>query len=361
MKQVMGKMMVFIAGVLMLTTGCNTVKNANNKQKGAVIGAGSGAVIGGVIGNNVGKGNNTALGAIIGAAVGGVAGGAGDEHAGGFAGSRVGCTQFRLGGVEDGVPAAELDRQVDDRNDHCQVNQKILHNGDQGRSPQARRIGVSGQDHERDDQRQVRQQNVLRTAQSQHSEHSLDADQLQRDVRHGRDDAGDGDGKGQGPAAIAAANEVGRRDEPMSMRDGPQPAHQEEYDWVQNDCVRHREEAGHGPGGPHRSGNGHKGIGRIQVTPEKEPGHPGPKPAAAEAPLIEAVQPRFLAPAPPRGNKPQNGHQDEKKNHNSECHDVNGPVRSGQGKGHPAHRSSPGLVRPRTDSRLRRSSLITSQ
>jgi len=75
MKQVMGKMMVFIAGVLLLTTGCNTVKNANNKQKGAVIGAGSGAVIGGVIGNNVGKENNTALGAIIGAAVGGVAGG----------------------------------------------------------------------------------------------------------------------------------------------------------------------------------------------------------------------------------------------------------------------------------------------
>jgi outer membrane protein OmpA-like peptidoglycan-associated protein len=75
MKQVFGKTAVLIAGVMILCASCSTVKNANNKQKGAVIGAGSGAVIGGVIGNNVGNGKNTALGAIIGAAVGGVAGG----------------------------------------------------------------------------------------------------------------------------------------------------------------------------------------------------------------------------------------------------------------------------------------------
>lgn len=75
MKQLFGKVVFFIAGAMMVFTSCNTVKNANNKQKGAVIGATGGAVIGGVIGNNVGKGNNTALGAIIGAAVGGVAGG----------------------------------------------------------------------------------------------------------------------------------------------------------------------------------------------------------------------------------------------------------------------------------------------
>ena len=75
MKKLFGKTALFMAGVMIFFGSCNTVKNANNKQKGAVIGAGSGAVIGGVIGNNVGKGNNTALGAIIGAAVGGVAGG----------------------------------------------------------------------------------------------------------------------------------------------------------------------------------------------------------------------------------------------------------------------------------------------
>jgi outer membrane protein OmpA-like peptidoglycan-associated protein len=56
-------------------TACDSVKNANNTQKGVGIGAASGAVIGGILGNNLGKGGNTALGAIIGGVVGGAAGG----------------------------------------------------------------------------------------------------------------------------------------------------------------------------------------------------------------------------------------------------------------------------------------------
>lgn len=75
MKKVFGKTVVFIAGAMILCAGCSTTQKANNKQKGAVIGAGSGAVLGGIIGNNAGNGKNTALGAIIGAAVGGVVGG----------------------------------------------------------------------------------------------------------------------------------------------------------------------------------------------------------------------------------------------------------------------------------------------
>jgi len=78
---------------------CSAVKNANHKQKGAVVGATSGAVIGGVLGNNVGKGNNTALGAIIGAAVGGVAGG--------FIGDRMDRQAER---IEEEIPGAEVTR-----------------------------------------------------------------------------------------------------------------------------------------------------------------------------------------------------------------------------------------------------------
>ncbi len=52
-----------------LFTGCNSVKNANNTQKGAGIGAGAGALIGAIIGNNSKIG--TAGGALIGAAIGG--------------------------------------------------------------------------------------------------------------------------------------------------------------------------------------------------------------------------------------------------------------------------------------------------
>ncbi|MEM9000814.1 MAG: OmpA family protein [Bacteroidota bacterium] len=81
-----------------LLLGCDTVKNANNAQKGGAIGAAGGAVIGGVIGNNVGKGN-TALGAIIGAVVGGAAGG--------YIGSRMDRQAER---IEEEIPGAEVTR-----------------------------------------------------------------------------------------------------------------------------------------------------------------------------------------------------------------------------------------------------------
>ena len=60
-----------VALVLSGTLGLSACASMNNKEKGAVIGAGGGAAIGAVIGNQVGS---TAKGAIIGAAVGGAAG-----------------------------------------------------------------------------------------------------------------------------------------------------------------------------------------------------------------------------------------------------------------------------------------------
>ena len=56
-----------VVGVSMLTS-CASL---NNKERGAIIGAGAGAAVGGVVGNATG---NTARGAIIGAVVGGAAG-----------------------------------------------------------------------------------------------------------------------------------------------------------------------------------------------------------------------------------------------------------------------------------------------
>lgn len=55
-----------------LFTGCSSLQNANNTQKGAGIGVATGALIGGLIGASSG---NAAWGAAIGGAVGGVAGG----------------------------------------------------------------------------------------------------------------------------------------------------------------------------------------------------------------------------------------------------------------------------------------------
>ncbi len=66
---------VSLAFTIVLALGsCEATKNANNKQKGAVIGAAGGAVLGAIIGNNVGKGGNGELGAVIGGVVGGTVG-----------------------------------------------------------------------------------------------------------------------------------------------------------------------------------------------------------------------------------------------------------------------------------------------
>ena len=78
--------------------GCDAVRNANNQQKGAVIGTAGGAVIGGVVGNNVGEGNS-ALGAIIGGVVGGAAGS--------YIGDRMDKQAQR---IEQEIPGAEVER-----------------------------------------------------------------------------------------------------------------------------------------------------------------------------------------------------------------------------------------------------------
>ncbi|WP_299225242.1 OmpA family protein [uncultured Psychroserpens sp.] len=65
----------FMAIIITISlTNCKAVQNSNNKQKGAVIGAAGGAILGAIIGNNVGKGGNGELGAVIGGVVGGAAG-----------------------------------------------------------------------------------------------------------------------------------------------------------------------------------------------------------------------------------------------------------------------------------------------
>src|SRR6187551_1222853 len=59
---------LLVTALLLTLTSC---KNMNNTTKGGVIGAGTGAAIGGIIGHHSG---NTAVGAIIGAAAGGATG-----------------------------------------------------------------------------------------------------------------------------------------------------------------------------------------------------------------------------------------------------------------------------------------------
>jgi len=81
---------------------CKSVKNANNKQKGGVIGATGGAILGAIIGNNVGKGGNGELGAVIGGVIGG--------GAGVLIGNKM---DKQAQKIEEEIPGAQVER-VDD-------------------------------------------------------------------------------------------------------------------------------------------------------------------------------------------------------------------------------------------------------
>ena len=97
MKTTINRMFAVLFAATLLF-GCEATKNANNKQKGAVIGSTGGAVIGGVVGNNTGDGN-TALGAIIGGVVGGAAGA--------IIGNRM---DEQAKEIEQEIPGAEVER-----------------------------------------------------------------------------------------------------------------------------------------------------------------------------------------------------------------------------------------------------------
>ncbi|WP_298340498.1 OmpA family protein [uncultured Algibacter sp.] len=76
MKTYIKKTSTFFLSLLLIVSlfNCKAIQNANNKQKGVVIGTTGGAILGAIIGNNVGKGGNGELGAVIGGVIGGTAG-----------------------------------------------------------------------------------------------------------------------------------------------------------------------------------------------------------------------------------------------------------------------------------------------
>ena len=69
MKKITISVLVFVFTIGSIFTSCESIKNTNNAQRGAGIGAVGGAVIGGILGNNLGKGGNGAMGAVLGGVV----------------------------------------------------------------------------------------------------------------------------------------------------------------------------------------------------------------------------------------------------------------------------------------------------
>ncbi len=75
MKKITIYLLITTFGLSSFFASCDAVKNTNNTQRGAGIGAVAGGVLGAVLGNNLGHGGNGALGAVLGGVLGGVAGG----------------------------------------------------------------------------------------------------------------------------------------------------------------------------------------------------------------------------------------------------------------------------------------------
>lgn len=101
MKTLLNKIgLIFLTLVLTASlTNCKAVQNANNKQKGAVIGATGGAILGAILGNNLGKGGNGELGAVIGGVIGG--------GAGVLIGSKM---DKQAQKIEEEIPGAQVER-----------------------------------------------------------------------------------------------------------------------------------------------------------------------------------------------------------------------------------------------------------
>lgn len=104
MKININKTCIILLTIMLFTgfTNCKSVENANNKQKGAVIGATGGAILGAIIGNNMGKGGNGELGAVIGGVIGG--------GAGVLIGNKM---DKQAQKIEEEIPGAQVER-VDD-------------------------------------------------------------------------------------------------------------------------------------------------------------------------------------------------------------------------------------------------------
>ena len=212
---------------------------------------------------------------------------------------------LRRHGGEDLAEAAELHGNDDDGDERGDVDQDVLDDGDRCRRAQTARIGEGGQYHEGNEQRQIGRKSGAGNA--ERADHDLDADQLQGDVGHGRDDAGDGDRQRQPAIAEAPAHEITRRDVAVLVADVPEAPKDQEQEGIDDDGVGHGEERDRA-GAERERGNRDEGVGGVQIAADQEPGDDGAEAPAAQAPFMQQIQ---IALAPVGGGEAQPGDEAE--------------------------------------------------
>jgi hypothetical protein len=181
---------------------------------------------------------------------------------------------------------------------------------------QAAGIGEGGQDHEGNDQRQIGHDPRARDAES--ADHDLDADELKRDVRHGRDDAGDGHRQRQPAIAEMAAHEITRRDVAVLVADAPHAREHQKQDRIDHDGVWHCKEGNRTRAeGKRRHRN--EGVRGIEIAADQKPGDDGAEAPAAEPPFVQQVE---ITSAPIGCRKAQPGNESEEQHEDGKCNPV---------------------------------------
>ena len=153
---------------------------------------------------------------------------------------------------------------------------------------------------------------------AERADHHLHADKLERDIRHGRQDARERHGEREEPAVETLAHVIGGRHMAALARNRPQPREDQIEDRVDHDRIGHGKEA-HGPCPEDQSRHGNERVGRVEIAAEQEPGDHGPEAAAAEPPFMQQVE---VGLAPARRDEPHPGDEQEQRHEDGRCGEI---------------------------------------
>ena len=213
--------------------------------------------------------------------------------------------------------SAKLHRHHDHGGERRDVDQNIFDDSNRSRRAQTARIGEGRQDDKGNEQRQIR--GITGPADAEAADHDLQADQLQRDVRHRRDDAGNCHRQCEPAVTEAAAHEIAGCDVVVLVADIPEPRKHQKQDRVDHDRVGHREESdGAGAEGQRRDGN--EGVGGVEIATDQEPGDESAEAPPAKAPFVQLVE---IALAPMRGDEAQPGDKAEQHDKDDKSSPIN--------------------------------------
>ena len=132
---------------------------------------------------------------------------------------------------EDMAIAAQSCRDDEHRRQHHDVEHHIFDDGDERRCPQAARVSVGGENHKGCNQRPL-------PANAQGGDDLAHADQLQRDVGHGGENAGNRHGDRKPTALVAPAHIVGQGYVTVAVAYAPETAAAPASSWDNCRCRR---------------------------------------------------------------------------------------------------------------------------